>query len=258
MPALSYVTMPAADVRPAQGRSPRRDDTLSNGVLTVVARHRQRRRARRSGATASNTPARPRMAFASACRSSSGSRPASARRSSTGSTSNSPDWHKSWHTDWKAIRDAGAGSSRQRRSSLAAAPRSPRPSRCLTATRSRSPIASSRRRRALEIDGSGRQGAAAPSRTRSTCRYRRRSKTPWHCDFETGGAVRRARRRAAPLCEPALHHDAALHPHRRRRARADRRLPGRAPLAGRRLHLRPPPGSRRPRRRASGRRCSPG
>ena len=238
VPALSYVTLPAANVVPAAttGLSAK-DGVLSNGRVTVMLDPR-------SGALTSLKRDGVEYAGAAAVDLHFGvpvlEKVASGIRTDMFDVVQleSPDWNLAWHKDWKAERDVlgvlgdthAYDAPRQRRDRAVVRPGQWRPGR------GHIPSAS------------GRSGALDRGRGHEGAKRR----PAWHLPADAGGAERRlgrrfrdgrrggeARRRATALRQPALHHHAALYPHRRCGARADGRLPRCAALARRRFHLRP-------------------
>jgi alpha-mannosidase len=108
VPALSYVTMPAAEVKPAApGRLSAKDGVLSNGRITVVLDQK-------AGGLISMKRDGVEYAGAAAADLKFGV-PVLERIKSGIRTDmfdvvelESPDWHKAWHLDWQARRDVPA------------------------------------------------------------------------------------------------------------------------------------------------------
>ncbi|MDB5531028.1 MAG: glycoside hydrolase family 38 [Devosia sp.] len=108
VPALSYVTLPAAEVRPAatDGLSAA-DGTLSNGRLTVILDQAS------GGVTSLKLDG---VEYAGAATENLKFGVPVLERIASGLRTDmfapveleSPDWHKAWHTDWKAQRDVPA------------------------------------------------------------------------------------------------------------------------------------------------------
>jgi hypothetical protein len=104
VPALSFVTLPARDVLPGTGTLQAEGGTLSNGRLTVALdtakgglRSLKRDGIEYAGAAAADirfgVPVLERV------------EPATRDAIFDRIDVESPDWHKSWHTDWRARRD---------------------------------------------------------------------------------------------------------------------------------------------------------
>ena len=102
VPALSYVTIPATDVRIGGGTLTATETTLSNGKLTVAFDPKGGVTSlKRDGVEyAGKGPDGIRFGVPVLERPEAGIREAIFERVDL----NSPDWHKAWHTDWKAIR----------------------------------------------------------------------------------------------------------------------------------------------------------
>ena len=213
VPALSYVTMPAAG-RAAGHRRARapKGGMLSNGRLAVDARREGRRlalaqaRRRRICRRRADGPALRRAgprAVEPATRDGD-LRPHRGRIARLAQVLA--------HRLERGARHAGRPSRSIAPSSPAAAPRSPNPSRCRTAIASRSSTASSpttprwRSRSVVDKVPLAEPHAPLPA----ACR--RRSANPWHCDFETGGAMVRLDDEQLPYASRALHHHPALDP----------------------------------------------
>lgn len=107
VPALSYVTMPAAALRPAEGELRATGNLLSNGVVTVEFDGRSGAvvSLRRDGVEfAGKGPESTAFGVPVLEAPAEGTREAIFDRIQV----ESPDWHEAWHRDWKAVRQGPA------------------------------------------------------------------------------------------------------------------------------------------------------
>ena len=107
LPALSYVTMPAAGVLPAEtGKLTAKDSVLSNGRIRVTLDQK---------AGGLNSLTLDGVEYAGAATENLKFGVPVLERIASGLRTDmfdvveleSPDWHKAWHKDWQAVRDAG-------------------------------------------------------------------------------------------------------------------------------------------------------